>query len=132
MFALTKAGGLCVAVPDVCKTPTPAGPVPIPYPNVANPAQADPIVQKVKIDGSAALNLNSKIKTSNGNQAGSMGGVVSNKIMGEASFTMGSQKVSIGGAPAVKLSSPTAQNGSPANAVGLVLAPSQTMMMIMS
>ncbi len=27
--------GVATAFPDVCKTPSPAGPVPIPYPNVA-------------------------------------------------------------------------------------------------
>lgn len=132
MFALTKAGGQCLAMPDVCKTPTPAGPIPIPYPNISSPAQADPTVNKVLIDGSPALNLNSKIKMSNGDEAGSAGGVVSNKISGETQFTMGSQKVFIGGSPAVKLSSPTAQNGAPANAVGAALAPSQTIFMILT
>ena len=29
----TKGGGQCFGFPDVCKTPSPAGPVPIPYPN---------------------------------------------------------------------------------------------------
>jgi hypothetical protein len=132
MFALTKAGGQCLAMPDVCKTPTPAGPVPIPYPNIAMPAQANPVVNKVSICGAAALNLNSKISMSNGDQAGVAGGVVSNKIMGEAQFTMGSLTVSIGGAPAVKLTSPTTQNGAPPNAVGVTLAPSQAKVMILT
>ena len=34
MLAKTQAGGMCFAFPDVCLTPTPAGPVPIPYPNM--------------------------------------------------------------------------------------------------
>jgi len=33
MPASTKGGGMCLAFPDVCKTPSPGGPVPIPYPN---------------------------------------------------------------------------------------------------
>ena len=32
--------GIAFAFPDVCKTPTPGGPVPIPYPNVANSIMA--------------------------------------------------------------------------------------------
>jgi hypothetical protein len=31
-------GASVAAFPDVCKTPTPGGPVPVPYPNLANPA----------------------------------------------------------------------------------------------
>ena len=29
------SGGVTIAFPDVCKTPSPAGPIPIPYPNIA-------------------------------------------------------------------------------------------------
>ena len=32
--AVTLSGGLCIAFPDVCKTPSPGGPVPVPYPNI--------------------------------------------------------------------------------------------------
>ena len=28
------SGGLSIVFPDVCKTPTPGGPIPIPYPNI--------------------------------------------------------------------------------------------------
>ena len=34
--------GRSYAFPDVCKTPTPAGPVPIPYPNIGMLQQASP------------------------------------------------------------------------------------------
>jgi len=33
-----SSDGVSTAFPDVCKTPTPGGPVPIPYPNIANEA----------------------------------------------------------------------------------------------
>ena len=33
-----NSGGVTIAFPDVCKTPAPAGPVPIPYPNAAQSA----------------------------------------------------------------------------------------------
>ena len=29
------SNGVTIAFPDVCKTPSPAGPIPIPYPNIA-------------------------------------------------------------------------------------------------
>ena len=29
------SGGMSMVFPDVCKTPSPGGPVPIPYPNIA-------------------------------------------------------------------------------------------------
>ena len=38
--ASTNGGGQCFAFPDTCKTPTPGGPVPIPYPNIAMVNQA--------------------------------------------------------------------------------------------
>jgi hypothetical protein len=41
----TKRGSAVLAFPDVCKTPTPGGPVPIPYPNIAS--QGTPDAQKV-------------------------------------------------------------------------------------
>ena len=35
MSVVHKASnGVTIAFPDVCKTPTPAGPIPIPYPNI--------------------------------------------------------------------------------------------------
>ena len=130
MFAVTIAGGQLMAVPDVCNTPTPAGPVPTPYPNTAMPAMGTPPVENVMIGGSPALNLSSEIPMTNGDQGGTAGGVASGTFMQAAKFTQGSQKVMIGGNPAVRLSSPTSHNNN--NAIGAVLAPSQTVVMIMS
>ena len=39
------------AVPDVCKTPTPGGPVPIPYVNTASEAMLAKGAKKTKIGG---------------------------------------------------------------------------------
>ena len=36
---LDQASGGRSQIPDVAKTPTPGGPVPIPYPNVVGPAK---------------------------------------------------------------------------------------------
>ena len=130
MFAVTKQNGQCMAMPDVCKTPVPpAGPVPIPYPNIAMPMMGRPCTLKVLISGMPALTKASKIPLSNGNQAGVAGGVVSGKIMGQAEFVSGSQKVKLEGNPAIKLGDPTKQNDG--NTVGAVLVPSQAVVMIM-
>ncbi|MBN2254367.1 MAG: DUF4150 domain-containing protein, partial [Deltaproteobacteria bacterium] len=60
------------------------------------------------------------------------GGVVSGKNMDEGQFTQGSTKVYVEGSPAVRLTSPTKQNGSSSNAVGAAIAPSQVKVMILS
>ena len=132
MFILNNGGAIANStVPDVCKTPTASGPVPIPYPNIADTRMADPsgLVNKVLLGSMPALNLKSKIVLSNGDQAGSVGGVSSNKIMGEMTFITGSQKVMLGGKPAVRVTSQTTHNGSPQNTIGMVSAPSQTKVM---
>jgi len=130
MFAVTKEKGQCMANPDVCKTPTPAGTVPTPYPNIAVPMMANPVAMKVMISGMPALNKSSKINISNGNQPGSAGGVVSNKIMGLCEFVVASQSVKFEGHPAVRLGDTTKQNDG--NAVGSVVQPSQAVVMVMS
>lgn len=133
MFALNTGGAQAVAtVPDVCLTPAAPSPVPVPYPNLASTSMADPgsIVENVLICAMPALNLSSKIMLSNGDEGGTAGGgAATHKIMGEARFTMGSAKVMIGGKPGVRLTAMTTQNN--ANTVGQVVAPSQSVVMLM-
>lgn len=130
MFAVTKQNGQCMAMPDVCKTPTPAGPVPMPYPNMAMPMMGNPATLKVLVAGMPALTKASKIPLSNGDQAGAAGGVASSKIMGPCEFLMSSMAVKFEGNPAVRMGDTTKQNDG--NTVGAVLAPSQSIVMIMS
>ncbi|MCA9511348.1 MAG: DUF4150 domain-containing protein [Myxococcota bacterium] len=80
------SGGVSTAFPDVCKTPTPGGPVPIPYPNVAMSSDTDKGAKKVKVDGNPVALASSNFKTSTGDEAGSAGGVVSSKTKGKAEF----------------------------------------------
>ncbi|MFH1134506.1 MAG: DUF4150 domain-containing protein [Pseudomonadota bacterium] len=129
MFASTLETGLCQAFPDVCQMPSPAGPLPMPYPNLAQcpTAKSDSCSSKVFINSAKAFNLKTEIPMSQGDEAGSAGGMVSQKIMGEVRFLKGSMKVFIEGPPAVTLGSATAHNGSPPNApMGSQLSPSQT------
>ncbi len=134
MFAITMEGGQNSALPDVCKTPTPGGPVPMPYPNISMPATVDPptCTRKVFIDMMLVLTLNSTIPMSQGDEPGTAGGVVSNANMGPTTYLMGSLKVYFEGHPAVRMTSQTKQNGSNANTVGAALAPSQSKVMILS
>lgn len=132
MFMLNNGGAQTTASPDVCKVPTPAGPVPTPFVNLGTTQMADPggLVKKVMVVNMPALNQASKITMSNGDQPGTAGGVVSSKIMGEIQFMNGSTKVMVGGKPAVRTGVMTGQNGKPANAVGSVVKPSQTKVII--
>lgn len=54
---LHKGDGLVqtCAIPDVCNTPTPAGPVPIPYVNVAMDSDLVDGTQEVKVEGQSLL-----------------------------------------------------------------------------
>lgn len=81
------SNGVTIAFPDVCKTPTPGGPIPIPYPNVAKSSDTANGTKKVKCDGNPVCVKDSNFSMSTGDEAGSAGGgVVSNKIKGKAEF----------------------------------------------
>ncbi len=81
------SGGVTIAFPDVCKTPTPAGPIPIPYPNIAKSSDTAKGTSKVKCDGNPVCVKDSNFSMSTGDEAGSAGGgVASNKIKGKAEF----------------------------------------------
>jgi hypothetical protein len=129
--ASTKANGQCFAMPDVCKTPTPGGPVPIPYPNIGMVAQASKTATKVKIVGADAVIENSEIPMSQGDEAGTAGGVVSGKNMDKVIFKKGSAKVTIEGKGCAYLTCMTAHNGANANMpAGNQIAPSQAKVLV--
>ena len=69
---------------DVCKTPTPGGPVPTPYPNIALSAQTANGSKTVKCDGNPIMLKDSYFSMSSGDEAGALGGVKSNVIKGQA------------------------------------------------
>jgi hypothetical protein len=129
--AVTKQGGLCFGFPDTCYTPAPPAPnpVPLPYPNFAQPNQAriDTVSMKVKICGKNVLTRKSVIMISSGDEPGNApGGVISGVFKGQAVFRRASIKVKAEGNPVVFLTCQTAQNGNNANVpVGNTIAPSQ-------
>jgi hypothetical protein len=92
------SGGVSPSFPDVCKTPSPAGPIPIPYPNIAKSSDTAQGSSKVKCDGNPICLKDSNFSMSTGDEAGSAGGgVVSNKIKGKAEFVNFSFDVQVEG-----------------------------------
>lgn len=93
-----SSNGIASAFPDVCKTPTPGGPVPIPYPNISQSSDTSKGSSSVKMDGNPIMLKDSEFKMSSGDEAGSAGGnVVTNKIKGPAQFAMYSFDVKVEG-----------------------------------
>lgn len=80
------SNGTTIACPDICKTPSPAGPIPIPYPNIAKSSDTAKGAATVKCDGNPTCVKDSNFKMSTGDEAGSLLGVASNKIKGKAEF----------------------------------------------
>ncbi|XAH26279.1 PAAR-like domain-containing protein [Xylophilus sp. GW821-FHT01B05] len=101
---------------------------PTPFPNIGMPPMGAGTTAKVLVSGMPALTKTSKIPMTNGDQGGAAGGVVWGQIMVE--FVQGSTEVKFEGQFAVRLSDPTKQNKG--NAMGAVLAPSQSKVMVMS
>lgn len=82
-----SSNGVTIIFPDVCKTPSPGGPIPIPYPNVAKSSDTAKGTKKVKCDGNPVCVKDSNFCVSTGDEGGTAGGgVVSNKIKGKAEF----------------------------------------------
>ncbi|BDU73735.1 DUF4150 domain-containing protein [Mesoterricola silvestris] len=132
MFLNCSLSGMAFAFPDVCLTPTPVGPVPIPYPNIVLPPMALPPTTNPRhlVSMMPVHTLATVVPMSAGDNAGVMGGVASAMMMGPARHLMGSVKVFSGGAPVTRMLDPTLQNGT--NAAGLSLAPSQTRVLVLS
>jgi hypothetical protein len=133
MFANCQLGGMNFAFPDVCNTPSPVGPIPIPYPNTAMLPTANPATacRKIFLSCMPAHNLRTQIPVSQGDNAGVAGGVVSGMVMGPCKHLMGCAGVIYEGAPVTKMTNPTGQNGMSLNVPGATIVPSQFKVMIM-
>ena len=131
MFANTMMGGMNMAFPDVCNTPTPVGPVPIPYPNMSTGMTRVPPAFKVFMGGTPAHNMGTTGTISNGDNAGVALGVASGMVMGPDRHLMGSFPVLLQGQPATKMTSMTGQNGMSLNVPGASLVPSQVKVLLL-
>jgi hypothetical protein len=128
MFANCQMGGMHFAFPDVCLTPIPpAGPIPIPYPNLSMGMTANPgtACKKTYFSCMPAHNLMTMGTISNGDNAGVNMGVASGMVMGPHRHLLGSFNVLLECMPATKLTSMTGQNGMSLNVPGMTIVPGQ-------
>ncbi len=93
-------------LPDVCKTPSPGGPVPIPYPIIISmSSQLVNGTTTVKVDGgNMAAIKGSELSMCNGDEAGTAGGVKSSTFMKEAAWLLYSFDVKMDGKNVCRLS----------------------------
>lgn len=133
MFALTMGPGSCLGFPDTCNTPTPVGPVPIPYPNISMSSTCSAPAATLLIDCTPTLNQLSEITVSQGDNMGVAGGVITGTDMGGTCFLLGSFTVFAEGPPIQRLTSMTGHN-TPAmvpNGPGACLVPSQPTVLVL-
>ncbi len=111
-----KSAGALATFPDVCLTPTPGGPVPIPYPNLARSADLTGGAETVTVDGCPVAVQDSVFSRSTGDEPGTQKGVISQAQGGEARFLNWSFDVKVEGKGVCRLLDPMASNGgSPTN-----------------
>lgn len=127
--SLSHKGGMGITkstLPDVCKTPSPGRPVPIPYPVIVSMTNSlKKGSKKVKVDGgnSAAIK-GSEFSRCNGDEPGTAGGVKSSTNMKEATWILYSFDVKIEGKNACRLSDKMMMNhGNTACLGGHVIKP---------
>jgi len=111
------SNGMLISFPDVCKTPSPAGPVPIPYPNIAKSSDVTGGSSTVKMDGGMIMIKGSSTMMSTGDEAGAAMGVVSNRIKGKAEFVNYSFDVKVDGKNVCRLTDPAQSNMGSANSI---------------
>lgn len=130
MFANSQMMGMDIGFPDVCNTPTPAAPIPIPYPNIALGPMGVPAVYNVLFMATPAHNLATTVVMTNGDNAGVAMGVASGSVMGPARHLTGAFTCLVGGMPASRLTSVALQNST--NCPGVRVVPSQFKVLILA
>ncbi len=105
------SGGMSMVFPDVCKTPAPpAGPIPIPYPNIGQASDTSGGPSAVTTDGQMPMVKGAKYSRSSGDEAGTVGGVMSSCNMGECEFMMYSFDVKFEGNNVCRMGDPLFHN----------------------
>lgn len=130
MFANTQLMGMDTGFPDVCLTPTPAGPVPIPYPNIAMGPMGVPAAYNVLFMCAPAHNMGTSVVMTNGDNVGVNMGVASGTVMGPSRHLTASFTVLVGALPATKLTSVALQNST--NCPGCRVVPSQVKVLMLA
>lgn len=104
------SGGMSTVFPDVCQTPTPGGPVPIPYPNIGKAADTSSGPSTVTTDGQMPMTKGAKYMLSSGDEAGSAMGLMSGKTKGACEFMLYSFDVKLEGQNVCRLGDPLFHN----------------------
>ncbi len=107
--SLVHKGSMGIAkstIPDVCKTPSPGGPVPVPYPVIVSmSSDLTKGTKTVKVDGgNPAAVKGSEFSRCTGDEPGTAGGVKSSTNMREATWLLYSFDVKLDGKNACRLS----------------------------
>lgn len=106
-----SSGISAATIPDVCKTPSPGGPVPLPYPNVSQSATLAKGTTTVKADRGMMIAIKgSEFSLSNGDNPGVAGGVKSSTFMKESTWILYSFDVKMDGKNACRLTDKKFQN----------------------
>lgn len=104
------------APPDVCKTPSPGGPVPIPYVNMAMDSDLAKGAKNVKIEGKSVALESSNLSTSTGDEPGTAGGgLMSSKTKGKMTWATASADVKFEGKGVARFMDVTQHNGNSFN-----------------
>ena len=135
--AFKSSNGMTTAFPDVCETPTPAGPIPIPYPNIAMSGDTTKGSKKVKIAGKDVTTKSSNVEKSIGDEAGVRKWAISppnrkNIIaVKNSEFAAGAYPIRVGGKLVIRSPDPTAYDSGSGVSTGFGrVASSQTKVLI--
>jgi hypothetical protein len=110
-FAHKGSNGMSLVFPDVCKTPAPpAPPIPIPYPNLGKSSDTSQGTTKVEADGQMIMVKGAKYMMSTGDEAGSLGGIISGVFKSECEFLMYSFDVMLEGKNVCRMGDPLWHN----------------------
>jgi hypothetical protein len=115
MPASSKQSGTCFGFPDVCKTPSPGGPMPVAYPNEGKVMQCRKTASHVKFCNKEAVTKKSEMPRSMGDEPGTIGGLISSVNMNKVIYLTCSFAVWAMGHQVARLTSMTGHNGSNSN-----------------
>jgi len=106
------SGGMSITFPDVCKTPAPPSPspVPIPYPNIGQASDTSQGPTTVKTDGQMPMVKGSVYMKSSGDEAGTLGGIISSVNMNVCEFMLYSFDVKFEGKNVCRMGDPLFHN----------------------
>jgi len=113
---MTCGDGTLLSPSDVCKVKSPGGPVPTCFPNSARTGTGTGCPEDITICGAPIHTVRTRMKPTQGDQAGTEGGILSGTTGEEAQYARGIQNITFAGDDAVNLCCPTRHNKG--NAIG--------------